>query len=186
MLAMDTGLHDDNPANVADALTYLEEDELAWHCERIQEFGGSTILLSHHQLFSAFSPIGPANDSGKRSATNPLLLKAFEQALASKRIAAWFWGHEHTLSIYEPFAGLERGRCVGHGAIPVSVVDEIYRPIANLEEAPSLVEKTQLATRGGVYTHGYALLMFDGNQCRAEYYQATNRGRDLVHQESFS
>ena len=28
LLAMDTGLHDDNPITVADALTYLEDDEL--------------------------------------------------------------------------------------------------------------------------------------------------------------
>jgi 3',5'-cyclic AMP phosphodiesterase CpdA len=104
LLAMDTGLHDDNPASVADALTYLEEDELAWHCDRIKEFAGRTILLSHHPLFSAFSAIGPSNASGRRSATNPLLLKAFERMVVSKPIAAWFWGHEHTLSIYGPFA----------------------------------------------------------------------------------
>ncbi len=122
LLAMDTGLHDDNPATVAGALTYIEEDELAWHCDRIREFSGRTILLSHHQLFSAFSPIGAINAEGKRSAVNPLLLEAFQRMTVSKGIAAWFWGHEHTLSIYQPFAGLERGRCVGHGAVPVSVM----------------------------------------------------------------
>jgi len=147
--------------------------------------GGRTILLSHHQLFSAFSPIGSPNSRGKRSATNPLLLKAFRRLSASKKIAAWFWGHEHTLSIYNPFADLERGRCLGHGAVPVSVVDQIYEPISNLQETPSLAEGTKLATRGGVYTHGYALLMFKGSQCRANYYQAVERGRDLVYQESF-
>jgi hypothetical protein len=186
LLAMDTGIHDDIPADVADALTFIEDDELAWHCDRVQEFAGRTILLSHHQLFSAFSPIGPSNNRKKRSATNPLLLRAFQRMTASKEVAAWFWGHEHTLSIYKPFAGLERGRCLGHGAVPVSIIDDIYKPLPNLEETPSLIDKTRLAARSGVYNHGYALLAFDGGQCRAEYYQATEQGRDLIYQELFS
>lgn len=185
-LAMDTGLHDDNPATVAGALTYLEDDELAWHCDRIREFPGRTILLSHHQLFSAFSPIGPADPRGKRSAVNPRLLKAFRQMTETKSVAAWFWGHEHTLSIYNPFAGLERGRCLGHGAVPVSVIDEIYKPLPDLDDAPSLIDQSKLGTTGGIYNHGHALLAFKGNSCRAEYYQATNKGCELVYGESFS
>jgi hypothetical protein len=186
LLAMDTGLHDDNPVTVSNALTYLEEDELAWHCDRIKEFPGRTILLSHHQLFSAFSPIGPADADGKRSAVNPNLLKAFKQMTEEKGVAAWFWGHEHTLSVYKSFAGLERGRCLGHGAVPVSVIDEIYKPLPGLENAPSLVDQSKLGTTGGVYNHGYALLMFEDAACRAEYYQMTNKGREVMYAEMFS
>lgn len=186
LLAMDTALHDDNPVTVAGAVTYLEEDELAWHCDRINEFSGRTILLSHHQLFSAFSPIGPADAQGKQSAVNPRLLKAFQQMTQIKGVAAWFWGHEHTLSIYNPFAGLERGRCLGHGAVPVSVIDKIYEPLANLDETPSLLDQSKLGATGGVYNHGYALLTFNGGSCRAEYYQAANNGRTLIFDESFS
>jgi hypothetical protein len=185
LLAMDTGLHDDNPATVAGALPYLEEDELAWHCDRIREFSGRTILLSHHQLFSAFSPIGVADHQGKQSAVNPLLLKAFQQMTATKPVAAWFWGHEHTLSIYGPFAGLERGRCLGHGAVPVSVIDEIYKPLSDLSEVPTLIDQSRLSTRGGVYNHGYALLSLESDLCRAEYYQTTAKGRELMYRESF-
>ena len=186
LLAMDTGLHDDNPITVADAITYLEEDELVWHCDRIREFSGRTILLSHHQLFSAFSPIGSANSEGRRSAINPRLLEAFKQMTKTKSVAAWFWGHEHTLGIYKPFAGLERGRCLGHGAVPVSTIDEIYRPLPDLESTPSLVDQSTLGTMGGVYNHGYALLAFGDDLCRAEYYQATNAGRELIYAESIS
>ncbi|MGY4285051.1 hypothetical protein ACVWXO_004271 [Bradyrhizobium sp. LM2.7] len=186
LLAMDTGLHDDNPVTVAGAVTYLEEDELAWHCDRINEFPGRTILLSHHQLFSAFSPIGPADAQGKQSAVNPRLLKAFQQMTQTKGVAAWFWGHEHTLSIYKPFAGLERGRCLGHGAVPVSAIDKIYDPVANLDEMPALLDQSKLGTTSGVYNHGYALLSFEGNLCRAQYYQAANNGRALIFDESFS
>jgi 3',5'-cyclic AMP phosphodiesterase CpdA len=186
LLAMDTGLHDDNPATVSDALTYLEEDELAWHCDRIKEFTGRTILLSHHQLFSAFSPIGPTSADGRRSAVNSRLLQAFKRMTDVKSVAAWFWGHEHTLSVYKPFAGLERGRCLGHGAVPVSVIDEIYKPLSNLESSPSLVDQSKLGTTGGVYNHGYALLAFEGDACRAEYYQKTKSGRAVMYTEMFS
>jgi Calcineurin-like phosphoesterase len=186
LLAMDTGLHDDNPATVADVITYLEDDELAWHCDRMREFGGRTILLSHHQLFSSFSPIGPAGVAERRSAVNPRLLDAFKQMVAVKDVAAWFWGHEHTLSIYQPFAGLARGRCLGHGAVPVSVIDEIYKPVRGLESVPSLLEQSRLGTTGGVYNHGYALLAFAGNTCSADYYQITSKGRETIYTESFS
>ena len=104
LLAMDTGLHDFDPFNVDEAVTYLEDDELAWHCARIKEFSGKTILLSHHQLFSAFSPIGKPGPNGVYSSVNPKLLTAFNamagSLAASGKISAWFWGHEHTLSIY--------------------------------------------------------------------------------------
>lgn len=184
LLAMDTGLHDDNPGTVAGAVTHLEDDEVAWHCDRISEFPGRTILLSHHQLFSAFSPIGALGSDGKRSAVNPLLLKAYKQMTSTKEIAAWFWGHEHTLSIYNPFAGLERGRCLGHGAVPVSTIDEIYKPLADLDNTPSMLDPSKLGTTGGVYNHGYALLSL-GDACRADYYQATSKGRELIFSESF-
>ena len=186
ILAMDTGLHDDSPVSVADAVTFLEDDELAWHCDRIREFPGRTILLSHHQLFSAFSPIGAADTSGKRSALNPHLLKAFQKISASGNIAAWFWGHEHTLGIYKPFAGLKRGRCVGHGAVPVSLIDKIYDTLPDLEEPPEIIEATKLGATGGVYTHGYALLEFEGDVCRAEYFEQNNEGRSRVYVETIS
>jgi 3',5'-cyclic AMP phosphodiesterase CpdA len=186
VLAMDTGLNDYNPRSVVDAVTFVDEDELAWHCDRIREFPGRTLLMSHHQLFSAFSPIGPKDNSGQRSPTNPLLLKAFQKMNSSGKVAAWFWGHEHTLSIYEPFGSLERGRCVGHGAVPVSARDAIYDKLDGLTDAPSIKGETRLATRRGVYNHGYALLSFRGYRCQAAYFQVTDNGLSLVHNEEIS
>jgi 3',5'-cyclic AMP phosphodiesterase CpdA len=184
LLAMDTGLHDYNPRGVAEALTFIEDDELAWHCDRIKEFPGRTILLSHHQLFSAFSPIGKADERGNRSAANPLLLKAFKAMEAAGRISAWFWGHEHTLSIYDEFAGLRRGRCLGHGAVPTSTLDKIYEPVPCLDKIPSIVANTQLRTRGGVYAHGYAMLAFDRKSCSARYFQDVDGRSAEVYSET--
>ena len=182
ILGLDTGLHDNNPAGVGGAVTHLEEDEIEWHCERIREFSGRTILLSHHQLFSAFSPIGSAVQ-GKRSAYNPHLLKAYNSMNADNKVSAWFWGHEHTLGIYKDFVGLKYGRCIGHGAVPVSVVDKIYDVLPDLDNAPELVEGCELKTQGGVYNHGHTILKLDGEICTAEYYEASSRGNNLIYRE---
>ena len=180
-LAMDTGLHDYSPLSVSDAFTYLEPDELEWHRDRIREFPGRTILLSHHQLFSAYSAIGEAKD-GKRSALNPKLYEAFKVMAQSGKISAWFWGHEHTLSIYGPFVGLQRGRCLGHGAVPTSIAEKIYEPVKGLEKVPTEMAGVRLAQVGGVYAHGYAMLSLDGDVCSAAYYQDIG-SRKLIFEE---
>jgi 3',5'-cyclic AMP phosphodiesterase CpdA len=183
LLAMDTGLHDYSPLDVDDVVTFVEDDELAWHCDRVKEFSGRTILLSHHQLFSAFSPIGKADAAGRRSAVNPRLLEAFNSLNAGGHVAAWFWGHEHTLSIYEPFAGLQKGRCLGHGAVPVSILDKIYTPISGLDKTPGVVANTQLTQQGSVYAHGYAVLAFATDACSTEYYQDVGGRAELIYDE---
>ena len=185
-LAMDTGLHDDNPRSIADALTHLEDDELEWHCQRIEEFGGRTILLSHHQPFSAFSAIGAKPAQGERKAVNPHLMRAFERMNRDGRVAAWFWGHEHSLGIYEPFSGIKVGRCIGHGAVPVSVLDDIYKPLDDLEQTPAIIEGTRLQTRGGVFAHGYAVIDLGGGSCRARYLQVTDAGTEEMFSEEIS
>lgn len=184
-LAMDTGLHDYSPMYVADAVTYIESDELEWHSQRIDEFPGRTILLSHHQLFSAFSAIGLPVE-GQRSSLNPKLYEAFRRLNRSNRVAAWFWGHEHTLSIYEPFAGLERGRCIGHGAVPTSIIDKIYEPLKDLDLTPSIKGGTQLAPVGGVYAHGYSVISLQSGTCSAAYFQDLGGSARILFEEQIS
>ena len=183
-LAMDTGLHDHSPYSVTDAMTWIEDDELSWLTERISEFNGRTILLSHHQLFSAFSSIGP--DKGKsRSAVNPKLLKVFKVLSAKGDIPIWFWGHEHSLTIYDEFAGLKRGRCIGHGAIPVSSDEDIYKELIGLPDLPKVTPKTMLSKTDSVWNHGYVILELDGSKCRTSYYQLSSGSEELVHCEVF-
>lgn len=159
LLAMDTGLHDYNPFTVNDAVTFVNADEEQWHRRRIEEFRGSTILLSHHQLFSAFSPIGKPDDSAKRAAYNPKLRQTFEMLKSlGKPIPAWFWGHEHNLCIYEPYIGLEKGRCVGCSAIPTFVDDDPYDVIQGLNDPPALIGDTKLSVAGNVFTNAFATL----------------------------
>ncbi len=173
-IAMDTGRFDYSPFDVQNVLVQIGTEEQDWLAARIVEFPGRTILLSHHQLFSAFAQIGPAGAGGALTPYNPNLqqsLTAFTRAAAKKggSIAAWFWGHEHTLSIYAPYLGLAKGRCIGHGAIPVLIGDEDH-PLMKLVNPPKLLTPP-LGCNGSVHAHGFVILQFahDGS-CHAEYY----------------
>jgi len=187
ILGMDTGLHDDDVFDVATSMTYLEATELAWHKDKIGTAGGRrTVLLSHHQLFSAFSAIGP-EDNGDRS-MNALLQSQLGDVL--DQVDAWFWGHEHNLEIYAPYGGLARGRCIGHSAIPVFVTQEPYKSrvgdkIPLLPSPPLPGVPVMLGTTGGVYNHGYVILKLDDASRTAcvSYYQDTDTG-DLLFEET--
>lgn len=178
LLAMDTGLHDHDPFTVTSGVTYLEPAEAAWHLDKIERFtaaGGRTILLSHHQLFSASEYIGEGTTKPPgQEAYNVKLLETFGSSLGD--VAAWFWGHEHNLCIYEPYGGLDKGRCIGHGAIPVYESSTPYRPNPHIPGPPALVHGAQgpvelPATRDGVYAHGYVVLdLAPSGSATARYY----------------
>jgi 3',5'-cyclic AMP phosphodiesterase CpdA len=180
-IAMDTGRADRNPFNVTDVLVKIDSQEEAWLSARITEFSGKTILLSHHQFFSAFAQIGPARPDGSLTAYNPNLDATFNAFVAAAQagdgeIAAWFWGHEHTLTVYDSYRNLAKGRCIGHGAIPVLAQDN-DSPLKKIVDPPGLVS-VPLGVVGHVHAHGFVILRFghDGS-CRAEYYNDSDPGR---------
>ena len=173
-IAMDTGLHDDDPFNVDTVLTFLEPDEEAWIVDRLAEFPGRTILLSHHQLFSALAQIGPRAADGSLDPVNPNLATSFAKfkAAAKQEIAAWFWGHEHAFTVYQTYAGLGRGRCLGNGAIPVQASTTANVAVAGLAAPPPFENIVLPVTQAGVYATGFAILTLDANAgCQADYYQ---------------
>ena len=78
------------------------------------------LVLSHHQLFSAYDEahftFGP-----DRAAATPLA-EELADVLAAREIDAWFWGHEHDCLAYERgFGRVGAARAVGHGAVPTRV-----------------------------------------------------------------
>ena len=179
-VAMDTGLHAYNPFE-PHPLTRLDPGEVAWVEARIAEFPGQTILLSHHPLFSALARIGP----GGPDPWNRNLLDSFRRFAAAGRIAAWFWGHEHTMALYAPYAGLARGRCIGCGAIPMFVADGLYAPLGGLRDPPALLPP-RLANDGSIQDHGYAVVALDpaAGTARVEYYGVGAR-TGLLYVETF-
>jgi hypothetical protein len=181
-LAMDTGLHDYNPLSVTDVVTFVDQAEEAWHLQQLDDMkGGQTILLSHHQLFSAFSQIGQLQADGYYSPCNPKLLASLQKFKAAGRIAAWFWGHEHNLCVYQPYAGLDRGRCIGHGAIPVLASQNPYAVLAKIKNPPDLVQATRLGVDDAVYAHGFTIISLDsaGGPAKAEYYLSSSADKPI-------
>lgn len=163
ILAMDTGLHDCDPFTVATNLTYLEDSEAIWHADKLKNFSGRTILLSHHQFFTAFGDGVRKETSGKALAYNPKLYSVFHPFM--QKIALWLWGHEHNFEVFDPYIGLDKGRCIGAAAIPVLEEQNPYGQISNPDlqgqQALPTLQKgvAQLSMNGdNVYFHDYAIL----------------------------
>ena len=166
-LAMDTGHNDNNPFTVNTNMTSLNSAEAQWHATRIQQAGGrKTVLLSHHQLFSPFGSVGAVN--GAPYAYNPNLLSNFQGLLS--QVACWFWGHEHTLAVYDPYPQmqLQRGRCVGCSAVPVFTNQQSYKPATGLKTyngapLPTWNSIAITGNNGLNSNHGIAMITLTGN-----------------------
>src|SRR5262249_26958823 len=146
-----------------DVPTYLEPSELEWLADKLNRAEGrKSVLLSHHQLFSAFEPIGGNAING------PL----YEQmAPLLPKVTRWFLGHEHSLLIYQyqPHLGVH-ARCIGHGAIPVDYPGQGPRFEDIKYDAPVL------GYTGKFYNHGHVLIELDGASAQARYYQDAQPG----------
>jgi hypothetical protein len=188
---MDTGFYDNNVLHVNEDYTHLTDTEVKWHQHQLDQAvvqKKKVILLSHHQLFSRYLPIGGKNHNDK-------LLSYFKTYIEAKHIAAWFWGHEHLLEIYKPFMGLEKGRCIGNGAVPIfydngkpyqETASFQGKPVADLPE--ELLSTADFPSNGEVYDRGFAILELNNDQSgRAMYYVINDDGKPatakLVHQE---
>jgi hypothetical protein len=68
--------------------------------------GRKTMLLTHHQPFSAYG-------SGAAK-----LRQKIAPVLRQGPVEAWFWGHEHRCLAYRDREGVAFGSCIGHGGLP--------------------------------------------------------------------
>jgi predicted phosphodiesterase len=162
-LAIDTGLHDCKPGG---GLTFLEAREIEWLTDKINNSGGrKNILISHHQLFSAYDPL---NGNGLNNR-----LYAQVQPLLDK-VLVWFWGHEHNLVIHERYNGV-LARCIGYGAFPVGINElPTHPPIADVP-----VANVQLDKGFAFYNHGYVIIKLSGSAANVSYYQDSDESKAL-------
>lgn len=144
---------------------YVDHD---LNAEQIDWLGGQltgsakTILLSHHQPFSAFA----AFDSGAN-------LRARVQPFFDK-VYGWFWGHEHLCVAYGKHLGIN-GRCIGHGCIPYEV------PTPSNNNIPvTWFDGRENPNGGGM--HGFALLTLNDANMQVEY---IDQNGDVSRSESF-
>lgn len=125
-----------------------------------------TVLLSHHQLWSAYEHAGAG------------LTEDLGGVLASGQIDAWFWGHEHRCLVYEATEQLPFSCCLGHGGIP----EYLIKAEASAE-APALRYSLRKRHGAGIEpwgTFGFAVLDFYGREMRISY---IDEDGELNHQE---
>jgi 3',5'-cyclic AMP phosphodiesterase CpdA len=154
----------------------LRDDEADWQRDKIRGFPGRSILLSHHQLYSATQPCGPAAGAAPGDLDREWVNTALWKQLGAdfgERVAAWVWGHEHNLGIYadgyrpadwpadpgDDFRALPKGRCAGHAAIPVQDVED---PYAQTYPVPLVSDDVRLGLTGGWYNRGFEVLQLAG------------------------
>ena len=164
LIGMDTALHD----RLIGGTTRLEESELEWLNDKLSNSGNRrTVLLSHHQLFSA-------NDRFDGRSWNKALYDQLEKLLPS--VDLWLWGHEHDLVIFDPFMGLRRGRCIGGSAYPVG---NFEMPATHVNPEVGFNKDVALSKGDIFYQHCYAILRLNGRSATATYYEDSNGGRVL-------
>ena len=187
----------DTTAN--DPVVMVRTDEMIWHQDKLKNFPGRSVLLSHHQLYSTLDQCGnaQANLNGttqpdpkdiNRFWVNTGLWKQFGPWFGYK-VAAWLWGHEHNLVIFEDnyrpadwptdaeflqaYKTLPKGRCVGHSAIPVQDSEAPYKinyPVPFKQEL--MLGMTQVGDEHW-YNHGFQLMELAGagKPARLTYFQ---------------
>src|SRR4051794_2676085 len=119
-------------------LGHLHGSQAAELLRCARETGKRLLVLSHHQLYSAYDDhriaLGP-----DRPDTTPLQ-EELKAVLDEREIDAWFWGHEHDCLAYEPgFGRVGAARAVGHGAVPEPVRHTDATPLGG-EYPPFLVK----------------------------------------------
>lgn len=179
----------DAPKDALSNVPEIDANEVAWHQHKLATaHGRKTVMLSHYPLFTAAGNIGRTTDN-RPLAVNPVLHDAFGPQLP--QIDAWLWGHEHNLVVFDPYIGLERGRCIGSGAIPVPLLWEPYKQLPNLAlpngltESPHSKHEAQLGHDGDHYHKGYCVLTLTGTKGELAYYEVEGLNGDgrLIYRE---
>lgn len=100
ILGLDTA-YDDNG---------LRDPQAKWVEDTVGANPQKTMLLSHHQFFSAYEP---------SESVGAVLRTKLKRVLGSGRIDAALWGHEHRCIAYSSHEQIRYPRLIGHGGVPV-------------------------------------------------------------------
>jgi hypothetical protein len=135
----------------------LKDPQASWVRDALDRNKQKPVLLTHHQLFSAYED-GP--DVGK-------VLRQKLLPVLKKGIHSWFWGHEHRFIIYEPGAQVRNARLIGHGGVPVYMTHADNEPYP----APAMFEDRRFIKNGleRWAMLGFAILDFDGPTMNVSY-----------------
>jgi hypothetical protein len=133
----------------------LKDPQAAWVEAQASASGVQTILLSHHQLFSAYE---------KPSWT---LREKLKNLIEADRIHGWFWGHEHRCILFKPYDHVPCGRLIGYGGTPVYMWHEQTDPVPLPGEYEYRAYLQKGLERWALF--GFAVLDFAGPTIRVRY-----------------
>jgi hypothetical protein len=176
-LGMDTGYNDRNPVK-KEMGPGLQSSEIKWHRDKLENFKGTTIMLSHHPLFSANASLS----GGATPYLNIHLNCAFKPYF--DRIAAWFWGHEHNFVAFKDGqCGLRKGRLIGCSAYEERKSEDPYYnkfpdDIAYAPDMKYLDLSPYQEDAEAYYNHAMALLEVSPAKIDVRYFQFPSWGRD--------
>ena len=183
---MDTTLNDVNPMHEGINMTYLHDDEVAWHLKMVKAAkadGKKVILFSHHEPITYNDSVGKHHDMP--IAANHKLFLQMKEAYAATD--AYFFGHQHHFMLYEDYKFrdgtiLKKPRLIGHGGCPNTSLnlDEMYHPgdydYAQYDR-PSLLpgDFWHLGHNGSVIDAGFALLTCRNGITQVDYYHVPSK-----------
>ena len=133
----------------------LAGGQAAWVGSKLGE-SKRTMLLSHHEPFTSF-----IDDFAE-----PKMVARLREAIGSRTIDAWLWGHEHLCCVYDddlhPY--LHFGSCIGHGGVPVLPLGA-KRPHLQWQ-----FDGSELHADVAWQSFGFAVLDFDGGDLEITYW----------------
>jgi hypothetical protein len=136
----------------------LKDPQAEWVNSELSRNPQRAVLLSHHQLFSAYEDSPPVGRT-MREKLGP--------ALQAGRVHAAFWGHEHRCVLYDAFQNVRYPRLIGHGGVPVYMThgkdDPLVSPVSH--EYRDSIEKGLESWA----VFGFAVLDFDGPRITVRY-----------------
>lgn len=145
ILGLDTAYEDEG----------LEDPQAEWIARTLENSSRKSMLLSHHQLFSAYEkPCEP-------------LRKKISPFLERHPVDVWFWGHEHRCVLYKEHQGVKNARLIGNGGVPVYMT---HREDEALKE-PAIYEYRKFIDGGfekWAY-FGFAVVDLDGKKAAVRY-----------------
>lgn len=110
---------------------------------------------------------------------NVRLLDQFPPEVISN-VSAWFWGHEHASSLFQPYAGLQKGRLIGNACIPTPkppLLDQ-YGPNEDMVGVaewggshPEVLEGSRVGYGEDFWNLGFVTLEVSGPSAKARYFQ---------------
>jgi len=136
----------------------LKDPQDGWVKQTLEQNQQKAILLTHHQLFSAY-------DSGP--ATGKVLGQKLGPVFDKKQIHTWFWGHEHRFIIYDPTPEVQNARLLGHGGVPVYMTHKDSDPYVK----PAVFEDRRFIPSGLEHwaMFGFAILDIEGPAINVSY-----------------